>query len=374
MDCQQLVDELRTFLQSNDMTSVDRLEKYAKDYGTWCQETNQRLRRCDEYLKKGLRAEAIHFAQVEPPLLDMVAILDFPEESDLRKTLAFYNIAEPPRLLMKAAAALNQAYAEEQPLEELMRNHRQLALARAPLGARLKTMRQIAKLDKNNLVWGDDIRVFEAARLREIQIEAADQANQDNTDWITEIAKELKDNVWLTPPPASVADPILRQAAEGAREQAKLSLDVIAWQLESAKAKNDLAQAKDLRSRYLAKMKELGMSREDPLAAAIERSVSWLYKQEDQQARDLEYQNALADLETALDGNAARDRITRLYHRALDFQRGLPKRLMERCQDYVSQVDSSRRWRERLILMAVFFIGAMGLLAFIAYLWLFKNQ
>ena len=66
IDYQRVVDEIRSFLQSPDQTYSASLKELASVFAEACQEVNQRLRRCEEFLQKGLRSEAIHFAQVEP--------------------------------------------------------------------------------------------------------------------------------------------------------------------------------------------------------------------------------------------------------------------------------------------------------------------
>src|SRR5207237_43487 len=68
-----------------------------------------------------------------------------------------YGLPPPPKLLLETAEALNRAYADEAPLEGLLKKHRLLALARAPLPARLDVMRKIAALDRGNAAWAQDI-------------------------------------------------------------------------------------------------------------------------------------------------------------------------------------------------------------------------
>ncbi|HMC64682.1 MAG TPA: hypothetical protein VKI65_07070, partial [Gemmataceae bacterium] len=69
-DYQRIVDDIRSFLHSSDQTQSEALKEMAVAYAGACQEANQRLRRCDEFLQKGLRSEAVHFADAEPVLLD----------------------------------------------------------------------------------------------------------------------------------------------------------------------------------------------------------------------------------------------------------------------------------------------------------------
>ena len=81
LDYQRIVDDVRSSMFSNSMEGVDFLRGAAADYSVACDEINERLRRCGALLRQGLRSEAIHLAEIEPNLLDVVATLDFPERA-----------------------------------------------------------------------------------------------------------------------------------------------------------------------------------------------------------------------------------------------------------------------------------------------------
>src|SRR6185369_2792758 len=95
---------------------------------------------------------------------------------------------------------LNRAYSEEAPLAELLKHHRLLALARAPLRERVETVRLLAKAEPTNAAWAEDVCDYEGARMSEIKAELR-QIRQTN-DWPrvqalkTEVAGE-----WSTPMP-----------------------------------------------------------------------------------------------------------------------------------------------------------------------------
>ncbi len=133
MDYQQLTDNIRSFLASSDQTRSEELEGGAHEYVNWCKQTNERLRRCQQCLQKGRRAEAIHFAEEEPQLLDIAPVLAFPELPEWRETCVRYSLPEPPQLLMEIAKSINEAYAENEPAVQLLARHRIMGLARAPL-------------------------------------------------------------------------------------------------------------------------------------------------------------------------------------------------------------------------------------------------
>src|SRR5205823_3118582 len=205
VDYQRLVSEIRSFLQSSDWTSTEPLREPAAAFADVCREANERLRRCEEFLHKGLRSEALHLAQAEPALLDLVATLDFPERPQWEEVTMTYGLAAAPKLQLGAAEALNKAYAEDRPLEHLLRRHRLLALTRAPLRGRLVVLRSIAEVDTRNPVWADDITVFEQARLRQMEKEVDDAAGRNDTAALAGLREEVHKSQWRVAPPNALA-------------------------------------------------------------------------------------------------------------------------------------------------------------------------
>ena len=102
-----------------------------------CAEVSQRLVRCQRLLQQGLRSEAIQLAEVQPRLLDAVASLEFPERGAWDELVQDERLAEAARFQVEVAAYLNEADAEEDPLQDLLRAHRRLALIRGPIKTRI---------------------------------------------------------------------------------------------------------------------------------------------------------------------------------------------------------------------------------------------
>jgi hypothetical protein len=375
---QQVVDDLRSLLQANDQTQTDLLKSLVAAYTEQCQAANQRLRRCEEYLKQGLRAEAIQFAQAEPVLLDVIAALDFPERPQLEEILLFYGISPPPKLQMATAEALNQAYTEQQPLEGFLRKHRILALARSPLEARLRVMRDIAMLDVNNPIWIEDVRTFEAARVGQLQAALTRAASRSESGRVAEIARELGDVGWFNPPPATLTQQAKQLVQQHGQQQARLELEGLVGRLQAAVAANQLEQARTLRDRFKEVVAQAGLAPSDPVVRHAEKSLTLLERQEQrheqQQMAELEFQTALAALEGALDEQADAEELARLYHAALNLGRKLPRPLEERYREAVSRAQGARQSRERIILLAIVFAGAIVLLSILGYLFLRARQ
>jgi hypothetical protein len=75
-DHQHIIDQIRAFIAAADHTKTPHLVELASEYASLCNDVNARLRKCTDYLRRGLRAEAIHLAEEHPVLLDMVSALD----------------------------------------------------------------------------------------------------------------------------------------------------------------------------------------------------------------------------------------------------------------------------------------------------------
>src|SRR5262245_61632284 len=122
-DYQRIVEDIRAYLQSSEQSFRDELKQLSVGYAEACNVVNDRLRRSDELLVRGLRTEAIQLAEAAPVLLDLVTLLDMPERQRWEQIVQTFNLTMPPQLRMTSAEALNKAYAEEQPLEHLLKQH-----------------------------------------------------------------------------------------------------------------------------------------------------------------------------------------------------------------------------------------------------------
>ena len=69
----------------------------------------------------------------EPDLLEVVAVLNFDEIDEWEELAGNYGLARFQTLKTDIAEFVSQAYDAEQRVQKLLRSHRRLALARAPL-------------------------------------------------------------------------------------------------------------------------------------------------------------------------------------------------------------------------------------------------
>src|SRR5437868_150507 len=99
LDYQHIVDDVRSSMFTSSVEGLDFLISAAADYSVACDEVNERLRKCGGLLRQGLRSEAIQLADVEPNLLDVVAVLDFMERRQWEEVIVHYGVAPPPPIM-----------------------------------------------------------------------------------------------------------------------------------------------------------------------------------------------------------------------------------------------------------------------------------
>jgi len=363
-EIQQVVDDIRTFLRSEDQTRNDGLRGLAEAYAEACAEANQRLRQCDRLLQQGLRAEAIHAADANPNLLELVAALDFPERADWVETTLSYQLKSPPALFLESAESLNEAYALEDPLAELMKQHRRLALARAGLPQRIVVLNQIAALDPNNVNWEDDLRAYQKVRLREIADEADAAAARRDRDGLLKLVHELQEPTWREPPPQPLIQQVKSLAGRVRRAEARRALEILGNELNEAFAAFDVAAGLEARRRWREHVTAAHLAADDPILVNAEPALHWLDDQDERFAREEEYRRAVNELEQALDGLADRPELERLAAAARRHEKALPATLQTRLQARLDVLSLASKRRMRLalagVLTAAAAAGAVG--------------
>ncbi|MBI2826545.1 MAG: hypothetical protein HYX69_17880 [Planctomycetia bacterium] len=370
LDHQRIVDDIRSAMYSVTPESLDMLRLAVADYSVACDETNERLRQCNSLLKQGLRSEAIQACEVEPNLLDVVATLDFAERDQLVAITQQNGLAVPPGLSMEVASELNEAYAIQAPLESLLRQHRLLAIARGPLAPRLKTLRSIARLDKHNFVWQDDVRLFEKERLKEIQREANQAAKAGEVAVLDSLAEELADKQWQQKPPKELVQGVGEIAHRVRHKQTRKELEELEPALNSAFAAFDVEEGRRLRGRWNECVEILPLEG-DPLADRVAPALDWLREQDEQEERLGNHEACVGALEFALDRHDHTiAELERLYHAAVRHGHDLSSFLERRYQAKIKGLEFAARRRSVLIITSVVSVVVLvaGVLAAMAWM------
>jgi hypothetical protein len=370
----QVVTRLRNQFEQPDGLSAEVLAPLVEEYSRAVIEVNERLTACVGLLRKGLRSEALQRARMKPDLLEAAATLDFPELPDLIDILRLLECKPPEIVDRDSIGQLNEAFIEEKPLEEMLKLHRRLAIAKAPLPARLRLLRKIADRDPMNSVWGEDIRSWELARLQEIgarwlRISKDPEASEE----IQLLAEELSGGQWTDPVPKELRKAVCDEA-KLRREAGKIQrIQHLAAGLHAAYSEMDEPRARDL----VLEWNELTANDQNLLSPSILESVApaleWL--DEKTKERDLgnlheQRSDALSRLlqvsgAKAVDLHRAHDAVTTL-------QMGIDPVLESQ---YVQRIDEiNKASQRRLVLSMAAIVASCLLLMTGGFLWFRQQQ
>jgi hypothetical protein len=307
-DYHQIIDQIRGSVQSSDQTRNERMETLASAYAEACAEVNQRLGRCQWLLQQGLRSEAIQLAEAQPRLLDAVSTLDFPERAVWDELIGIYAMASAPKLLVEAARFLNAAYAEEEPLLDLLTTHRRLSMQRAPLRSRIGVMRKLAAQDPNNMIWVDDLRIFEKARFRQVQVEAAEAVRLNDGIHTGRLLAELQGQTWVEPPPKALVQGLNRADAQLRGHQTRAALADLGVRLNDAFASHDPIRGRIARQEWIDQTAASPLDPGDPIWNDVSPALRWLEDEDRRVEADRAHEAALNALVEALEDSGSSPR------------------------------------------------------------------
>ena len=208
------------------------------------------------------------------------------------------NAASPaPELLVDVADDLETACAEEEPLTDLMYRHRLHALARSPLPIRIDILRQLARLDRDNPLWDDEIQQFEKTRLADVLEECKTAATEENLERLAAIESELKSGEWRVKPSGKLIGFASAKTREIQSKHARLELVRLEPLLNEAYSLSDVESSRKLREDWGRHLAAARLSEKDPLMAKVQEPLKWLAEKDRQDCEQAAYLAAVKELE-----------------------------------------------------------------------------
>ncbi len=351
-DFQRLVEAINGLLCLDTQVEAAVVTGTHQKYDEAVRRVNDRLKKCDGLLQKGLRAEAIQEAQVEPKLLDVVAILEFDDQELWNDYTQRCGLRRVPELLVDVADDLQTAWAAEEPLADLMYRHRLHALARSPLPIRIDIMRQLAKLDRDNPLWDDEIQQFEKTRLADALQECKTAAAEEDLKRLKAIESELNSGEWRVKPSSKLIGFASAKTQELQGKHARAQLIELEPLLNEAYSLSDVETARKLREEWGRHALASRLSEKDPLLAKVQEPLNWLTEKDRQDREQAAYASAVKELEHALDRkHATKADFEPLYYKIEQFGRGVPENLQQRLLVRVEELDreTARRRRNKML-------------------------
>ena len=360
LDYEQITDDIRTVLTAEIDPTKEAMRELDERYARAIGEVNERLRECGALLDSGLRTEAIHRCEAEPNLLNIVAIIDFPEFDVWVDFAKQFSCPGPPRILTEIAEQLNDAYNEEASLGDLLRQHRLHALLRSPLPTRLAILRTLAHRDSGTPIWQDDIRAYEKVRHNQLRGEIEAAFAGDDLPALALLEQEVRARDWMQAPSNEIIDKATKSHTAVRVKVARRRLDQLVDELTSAHSGFDVARGRLLRSRWHAQAAIALDGEDDPLVELVAPALEWLAEQDRSEQEEADYASTLAAIDQALDDWVPRQDLERLYYKLQSSDREISSQLTIRLAERFEALDVNARRRSRLIAL-----GSVSLIALV---------
>ncbi len=363
-------DKIRKQLERVEGLNAEALGPLAEEYRLEVDKVNARLDEALELLSKGLRSEAIQLANARPNVIEWASQLDFQEFPDFVEILQFLSIPVPESINRNAVEQLQQAMIEEQPLESLMREHRRLAIGKAPLVWRLKVLRQISRQDVANPVWLEDIEQWERSRLKELPEEVRNAKKSRDLSLTAALAEELTSTAWRIQIPDQ-----MRKEVVSAFETLKLNdqtqrAEKLVEKLNVAFSEMDETKLRSLRAGYQELEKSMISGMPNNLREMAEPALLWLEQRDGDLKAEESHRLACVSLAKAIEDDRPLVDLQNAYHMVLRWDLGIDPLLEERYESIVSrkQHQSARRSQLTIVALAasaVVLISIVGMLLWI---------
>ena len=216
-----IAEQIRPLLTARDPRAVEGAADIAHKYHEQCRAINDRLARCSDYLRRGLRSEAVHLAECQPNVLQAAEDIQSPGAIEMERLYHSLGMTAPEEPNYTILEELRTACETEQSLAMLLAQHRTLAVGRAPLQQRLAVLYELAKRDPENQTWQNDIRPMEAERVKGIEREYRVAIREADLPALEKLGEEVTHTPWRKPLPRELVQRI-QKSAHGVRRDARI--------------------------------------------------------------------------------------------------------------------------------------------------------
>lgn len=358
---QELADEVRLVLKSGDLTLSDSLRQLSDEFSVVSRQVDTRLRRCTEFLNKGLRVEAIDLADQPPKLLEEIAVLSFPDRKAWDNLVADYGLAKTATPDQDRAMELSKAYTAQIPLLALTQKLRAMSRARSHAADRLPILWQLNELDANNPMWIESIELFEADAHKHLSTSAEQAIASGDLHKADLMFERLTSPNWKNAPPQNVVQRL-----------AVATLPLLCERLDNALSKRNRMSYVSLLNTTTGRLQASGLAESDPRANYPSRLIRKAEAADLEEFKKDEYQRLLEDAARLMqDPTSIKLEVEEVYSKILLYNEPLPRKLEKLYEEWQ---DSQRGKREGYYNMAAIGLLAVGLIFIVGLIFLLKSK
>jgi hypothetical protein len=280
VDYKEIPELIRAFLAASDGTGQRGWDEDTADlavsYAALVKDANDRLRRCGEYLRRGMRSEAVHLAECQPRLLELAEALRLPNPVAWGRACTAHGSPPPPELLNADLKEIESAFEIERSLEPLLARHRLLALAQSSVQDRQEVLRAIAREDPKNPAWDECLRMLDVARFKEMRLEAKAAFRAHDRAGLERLESELQTHPPRAAVPADLQEGLSKALNSVRVEAARKTLLPLLAQLEAARVARNFEQGNQLLGQWQQAIEANKVVLPAELQQKVSPAIVWL--------------------------------------------------------------------------------------------------
>lgn len=354
----ELIARIRGFLNSGLQQVTPEARELAQQYAALCAQTNDRLRKCEMYLNEGLRSEAIHLAEIAPPVLELTATLEFHGVELWREFCMQNNLPVAPLIPVDVVERLNDAYMAVNALDPLLNEYRRL-IHTGTLTEKIDILRRICSLDPDNQNWRTDLVQFERARHDELGDEVKAVVSGQDTRRMKALLHELQSTSWMRNPNPTLAGALMRRLDEIRTQGAQARADEIAKHIWEAYSALDLYATEAALKTWQALLSRERIQPPAELVSQVSDANEWVNEQRRKEADERAFRQGCDALLAGLEQRLPKDELERRIYEVNRFEREVPEALQDRVARALQDADlaARRSFRIKLIAIGIFVIA-----------------
>ncbi|QGJ70766.1 Hypothetical protein PBC10988_24640 [Planctomycetales bacterium 10988] len=290
----------------------------AAQFTQLCHQANARLEACQELLQQGYRSEALRRSDWDPPLIDLVASLDFAEFADWQDYTKAHELETPPDLNLEIAKELAEAFAMEAPIQDHLKRFREESLSGASLSKRLGTIFELEYLDPSQPFWKEDLAKFQSAWLEEVPEMINRMYEGRDLRGLKGLRTHLQqEDTWLVETPPDVAQRLERACNRLEKASSKNELAKILQKMKQAMAHDQVQEVYELRDQWGELIERVELPDDHPVHEEVAPVWEYLQEKEDQERRKEAFAIHVQQLENAIIARRPRKELVQI-HRQLN--------------------------------------------------------
>lgn len=369
----RIIGDIQSALATGNVTRTPAVEALAREYATECRRVFDRLDQCEEFLSKGLISESVFHARTAPDLLEELTLLEFPEKDSWEEVMELYQLPVPPEIPLHKAVSINRAYSDHHLQQDLLGRWRLVNIGHAPLARRLEILRQLCRLDPNNLAFQDNLGELEGERLNEMLSMAREATAKGDPFTLRKMIGELDDPAnWTQNPDRGVASEIRALGQSSYEQAARKEAQALLRQILDAFRHREESRLQALWPQFLEKCTEAAVHPGDDMFRVAQPARIWLEESQVRRERKSRRDQAHEQIWSALrDGATTEEELLKysdFYERNKESFGPMDPGLAQALDTRLERFQRKDQARETLIMGVAFVLGALAIVAFLAFI------